>query len=81
MRWRGRAVFSWINLRQCFLRLGCVLAMLWFVYWTCAYVIKTPTSENSALPPSPALSAASEAVLVALAVLGLWWIVSALRSD
>ncbi len=81
MRWRGRAVFSWVNLRQSCLRLGSVLALLWFVYWTCAYVINAPSSENSAAPPSPALSATSETVLLVIAVLGLWWIVSALRSD
>lgn len=40
------------NLRRGFLRLGIGLAALWFVFWTCAYVINPYTS----LKPEPAFA-------------------------
>ncbi|MGH7031763.1 MAG: hypothetical protein ACREE9_06735 [Stellaceae bacterium] len=69
------------NLRRGFLRLGLVLATSWFVYWTCAYIISPQTSENSPTLVDPTLSPAGGIVLIAVAVLGLWWIVSGLRSN
>ena len=43
-----------VNLRRGFVGLGIGLAVLWFVFWTCAYVMRPLASENA--QPLPALS-------------------------
>lgn len=70
-----------VNLRRGCLRLGMVLAMLWLVYWSFAYIMRPQPSENLPSPPGPELSATAIIVLTAAAILGLWWIVSGMRSD
>jgi hypothetical protein len=42
---RARAV-SAMNLRRGFLRLGIGSAVVWIVFWTCAYEISPYTSHN-----------------------------------
>ena len=55
-------------------RLGIGLAALWLVFWTCAYVIGAPASEN--MPSqSAALTLTTSIVLIAVAALGLPWVV------
>jgi hypothetical protein len=56
------------------------LVVLWFVFWTCAYIIRSPASENAPSLP-PALSLPTEIVLVVAAILGLPWILSGFRSN
>jgi hypothetical protein len=53
------------------------LVMLWLVFWTCAYVIRPPSSENAS--PPPALSLNTDIILIAVAILGMPWIVSGFR--
>jgi hypothetical protein len=53
-------------------RLAIGLTALWLVFWTCAYVIGAPVSEN--IPSqSPALTLTTSIVLIAVAALGLPW--------
>lgn len=66
-----------MNLRSGCLRLAIGLASLWFVFWTCAYVLQPPGS----LKPEPAFAARVIApgvllpCLVAIIGLGAWvWI-------
>lgn len=61
-------------------RLAVGLTALWLVFWTCAYVIGAPVSEN--MPSqSPALTLTTGIILVAVAVLGLPWIISGFRQN
>jgi hypothetical protein len=64
-----------MNLRRGFLRLGIGLAMVWFVFWGCAYEI-TPYTSSNPEPASLAISIATWSVLVpcliAAVVLGGW---------
>ncbi|MGH7047109.1 MAG: hypothetical protein ACREE2_12060 [Stellaceae bacterium] len=69
------------KLRRGCSRLGMVLAMLWFVYWTCAYIVTPQISDNSPVLVRPTLSFTSDIVLIDTAILGLWWIVAGLRPD
>jgi hypothetical protein len=62
------------------MRLGMGLTVLWLVFWTCAYVIKPPVSENAASVP-PALSLWTAVVVIAVAILGMPWVVSGFRSS
>lgn len=62
------------------MRLGIGLALLWIVFWTCAYIIKPQSSENAPSLP-PALSPTTDIVLIAATIAGLPWIVSGFRSD
>ncbi len=72
---------SAVNLRRGCLRLGMVFAMLWLLYWSFAYIFKPQPSENLSSPPGPELSATAIIVLTGAAILGLWWIVSGVRSN
>jgi hypothetical protein len=53
------------------------LTLLWFVFWTCAYVIVSRPSENA--PPVAAWSPTTEIALIAGTVLSVPWIVSGTR--
>jgi hypothetical protein len=68
-----------VNLRRGFVRLGIGLAVLWFVFWTCAYVIRPLASEDA--PLLPALSPRTDIALIAVVIVGLPWIVSGFRSN
>ena len=68
-----------VNLRRGFVRLGIGLAVLWFVFWTCAYVMRPLASEDA--QPLPALSPTTDIALIAVAVVGLPWIFSGFRSN
>jgi hypothetical protein len=61
-------------------RFGTVLMALWLVFWTCAYVIAPPISENTPSQP-PAFTLTTVLILLAVAVLGVQWIVSGFRSS
>ena len=69
-----------VDLRRGFRRLGIGLAVLWFVFWTCAYIISPSASENAPSLP-PALSLMTDIALMAAALLGMPWIVSGFRSN
>jgi hypothetical protein len=62
-----------VNLRRGFVRLGIGLAVLWFVFWTCAYVMRPLASEDA--QPLPALSPTTDIALIAVVIVGLPWIV------
>jgi hypothetical protein len=67
-------------IRRGLVRLAMGLAALWLVFWTFAYVIGAPVSEN--IPAqSPALTLTTGIVLIAVAVLGLPWVVSGFRPN
>ena len=68
-----------VNLRRGFVRLGIGLAVLWFVFWTCAYVMRPLASEDA--QPLPALSPTTDIALIAVVIVGLPWIVSGFRSN
>jgi hypothetical protein len=68
-----------VSLRRGFVRLGIGLAVLWFVFWTCAYVMRPLASENA--QPLPALSPTTDIALIAVVIVGLPWIVSGFRSN
>ena len=69
-----------VDLRSGFLRLGIGVAGLWFVFWTCAYIIRPPASENAPSLP-PALSLTTDIALVAATLLGVPWIVAGFRPN
>jgi hypothetical protein len=66
-----------MNLRQGGIRLLISLTALWLVYWSFAFVFRTPQSIAlpgiAQLPPPVAVS------LVGGAILALWWTVSGFR--
>jgi hypothetical protein len=66
--------------RRGLVRLATGLTALWLVFWTCAYVIGAPVSENTPSHP-PALTLTTGIVLIAVAVLGLPWVVSGFRPN
>jgi hypothetical protein len=55
------------------------LIILWLVFWTCAYVIRPPSSENAPWPP--ALSLTTEMALVAIGISGTPWVISGFRPN
>jgi hypothetical protein len=67
------------RLRRGFVRLGIGLAVLWFVFWTCAYVMRPLASEGA--QSLPALSPTTDIALIAVAIVGLPWIASGFRSN
>jgi hypothetical protein len=67
------------NYRRGFLRLGSGLVMLWFVFWTFAYVLYSPASENRASPPAFSLS--TDLALAATLLLLGPWIVTGFRPE
>ena len=75
----NRSPFIEVNLCRGFVRLGIGLAVLWFVFWTCAYVMRPLASEN--VQPLPALSPTTDIALIAVVLVGLPWIVSGFRSN
>ena len=68
-----------LNCRTGFLRLGVSLMLLWFVFWTFAYVLKPRSAENS--PSPPAFSLSSDLALLATVMLVVPWIVGGFRAD
>lgn len=67
------------NLRQGFARLALCLWLVWFVYWTCAYAMRSQASENHPTPlPLLTLLALAPFLIAALAF-GIRWIVSGFR--
>ena len=75
----NRSACTEVNLRRGFVRLGIGLTLLWFVFWTCAYVMRPQASENA--PRLPALSPTTDIALIAVVIVGLPWIVSGFRSN
>jgi hypothetical protein len=69
-----------VNLRRGFLRLGIGLAVLWFVFWTFAYVLRPHSSESEPLS-GPAFSLTMDIALMTAAILGVPWIVLGFRSN
>ncbi len=69
---------SEVNFRRGVRRVGIGLVVLWLVFWTCAYIIKPPVSENAQSLP-PALSLTTDVALGATALLGIPWVVSGFR--
>ena len=69
-----------MNLRRGFTRIGIGLAVLWLVFWTLAYVVGQPRSENLS-SAGAVLSSTAEVVLAATAIVVLLWIVSGFRSN
>jgi hypothetical protein len=72
------------NLQRGLQRLGVCLAVAWFVYWTCAWVIGAHASENYEQVAGEGISTTGWIILtplfIAAAVLGVRWIVAAFRS-
>ena len=68
------------NLRRGFLRFGIGLALLWFVFWTCAYILRPQASENAPSLP-PALSLTTVIALIVASILCAPWILSGFRSN
>jgi hypothetical protein len=68
-----------MNFRRGLLRLAMILMMLWLVFWTIAYVIRSPVSENTSPPTLPVFSLT--VTLVALAILAAPWVASGFRQD
>ena len=71
-----------MNLRRGLARLGIALAAVWFVFWTCAYVLHPPSS----LRPEPGFAArisGADVVLPCLAVAALLgvWVAAGFRPD
>ncbi len=81
MNQRSRVPSGAIKPHRGFLRLGLVLVMLWFLFWTCAHIIRPQASENSASLIDPQLSSMSDSILLAAAVFGLWWVVEGFWPD
>lgn len=69
------------NLHRGLLRLGVSLWLLWFVYWTCAYIIRTPPAENRAAPLPLSTYLALAPLLIAAATTAIRWILAGFRSD
>ncbi len=69
-----------MTLRRGLSRLGAGAVVLWFVFWTFAYVFKARMSETDA-PLPPAFSPTTDIALVVTAILAGSWIVSGFRSD
>jgi hypothetical protein len=61
-------------------RLAIGLTVLWFVFWTFAYIISPRVSENAPLPPS-LLSLPTDIVLVLVAALAGLWVVYGFRPN
>ena len=74
-----RRTAKW-NLHRGLGRLGIGLAVLWVVFWTCAYVSKPQSSEMASSLP-PAFTFSTIVFLIAAALFCLPWIVSGFRSD
>ena len=68
-----------LNYRRGLLRLGWGLVVLWFVFWTFAYVLYSPTAENRASPPAFSLS--TDLALAAALLLLVPWIVLGSRPE
>ena len=66
-------------MRRGLLRLAASGALLWFVFWTFAYVIRPQSSENVPFPP--ALSLTTEVALAMTMLLAAPWVVLGFRSD
>lgn len=67
-----------MSVRRGVRRVGIGLVLLWLVFWTCAYIIKPPVSENAQSLP-PALSPTTDVTLVVAVLLGVPWVVSGFR--
>jgi hypothetical protein len=68
-----------VNLRHGLLRLALGLAALWFVFWTCAYVLETEPSEMSDSLP-PAITHLTVTAVIVATLLLLPWVVLGFRS-
>ena len=60
-------------------RLALSLMLLWFVFWTFAYVIVSRRSENA--PLEPAWSPTTKIALIAAAALAAPWIAAGFRAN
>jgi hypothetical protein len=68
-----------LNCRRGLLRLGSGLVTSWFVFWTFAYVLYSPSSENQVSPPAFSLS--TEIALAVTVLLLVPWIVAGFRAE
>jgi hypothetical protein len=64
-------------------RLGTGVVVVWFVFWTCAYVARSPSSENMPIVGSLPLMeyVVLAPLLLAAAIFGARWIISGFRSS
>jgi hypothetical protein len=68
------------KIRQGLTRLGLCSAALWLVFWTFAYVMKQPASETLPLA-GPTFSLTMVLALLAVAMIGVPWVVLGFRSN
>lgn len=68
-----------MNLRRGLLRLGLAAVLVWFVFWTCAYVVQPRSAENS--PKSPAHSTGTLIVTALAAAIAAPWVILAFRRE
>jgi len=66
--------------RQGIIRLGIGLVLLWFVFWTFAYVMRPHTSDNPRVPEAPFSLITQLAMVLATGCIGPW-VVAAFRSE
>jgi hypothetical protein len=65
--------------RGAMLRLGAALMILWFVFWTFTYVLRSNRSESAPMPDAMPPLSAQIALVFALAIVGPW-VISGFRS-
>ena len=75
-----RALQGEIRLHPGVRRLGFGLMLLWFVFWTFAYVMRPHRSDNHRLPEKP-FSLLTQVALVLTAGFVGPWVVAAFRPD
>ena len=68
-----------MNLHRGFLRLGIGLAVLWFVFWSFAYVLIPQHWESAPLPP--AFSVRTDIAVLVVGILSVPWIVLGFRPN
>jgi hypothetical protein len=74
----GQLARGEVNVQRGLQRLAAIIAVLWFVFWTVAYVVRpyTSASHPTSLPP---LALFTKAALIAVALAGGLWAVAGLR--
>ena len=58
--------------RQALVRLGIGVAVLWFVFWTFAYVMRPHESDNPRVPENPFSLVTQIAMVIAAGLVGPW---------
>jgi hypothetical protein len=68
-----------VDLPRGFSRLAISLWVLWFVYWTCAYAMWSPASENHPMSLPLVTYVALSPFLIASASFGIRWVIAGFR--